>query len=208
MKKVLAIAGSNHKNSQTRRLLELWLERLCKLDSTVVYEVLQLREIPIAMCQGCGACFRGKRCPLDAEDHMPLLRKKLQEQDIIVFASPVCSQNLSGIMKNFIDRMAGETHRSVLAGKYGFTLAVTRTSGGKFVSDMLWQLQTGFGMKNIDNFVFRGSCNEEFSAADRWASIAAKDLWFQFGPETDRGEPMAEEKGDHHGKISADHCNG
>lgn len=42
MKKIIAIAGSNNKSSQTYRLLKLWLKRMSELDESVQYEVLLL----------------------------------------------------------------------------------------------------------------------------------------------------------------------
>ena len=58
MKKIIAIAGSNNQNSQTCRLLNLWLARMAQLDSTVEYEVLLLRDFYIALCEGCRTCFQ------------------------------------------------------------------------------------------------------------------------------------------------------
>lgn len=179
MKKIIAIAGSNNKSSQTYRLLKLWLKRMSELDESVQYEVLLLRDFKLAMCEGCGTCLDKGECILDQEDDMPLLREKMLENDIIIFSSPVYHQNMSGIMKNFIDRVAFDSHKLVLSGKLGFTLTTTRFLGGKNVSDMLWQIQTSFGIKNIDNFVFRDACDDELVSSDEWAKVAIEDLKYQ-----------------------------
>lgn len=183
MKKIIAIAGSNNQNSQTYRLLNLWLARMAQLDSTVEYEVLLLRDFHIALCEGCRTCFQQGACPLDRQDDMPRLRKKLQESDVIVFSSSVYCHNMSGIMKNFIDRAAGTAHLPALAGKTGFTLTATSSSGGKFVSDMLRQIQTSFGIRNMDNFIFRSVCDDEAEASGQWARAALEALHYQEGPE-------------------------
>lgn len=183
MKKIIAIAGSNNQNSQTCRLLNLWLAHMAQLDSTVEYEVLLLRDFHIALCEGCRTCFQQGACPLDRQDDMPRLRKKLQESDVVVFSSSVYCHNMSGIMKNFIDRVAGTAHLPALAGKTGFTLTATSSSGGKFVSDMLRQIQTSFGIRNMDNFIFRSVCDDEAEASDQWARAALEALRYQEGPE-------------------------
>lgn len=183
MKKIIAIAGSNNQNSQTCRLLNLWLGRMAQLDSTVEYEVLLLRDFHIALCEGCKTCFQQGACPLDRQDDMPRLRKKLGESDVVVFSSSVYCHNMSGIMKNFIDRVAGTAHLPALAGKTGFTLTATSSSGGKFVSDMLRQIQTSFGIRNIDNFIFRSVCDDEAESSDQWARAALEALRYQEGSE-------------------------
>lgn len=179
-KRILAIAGSN-RHSPTCRLLHRWLRRMAELDSTVEYEVLLLQEFHIALCQDCGACRTWGGCALDRTDDMPLLRQKLQENDIVIFSSPVSHQNMSGSMKNFIDRVAPDLQPVFLAGRLGFTLTTTASSGGKFVSDMLWHSQTSFGIRNIGNFVFRTACDEEQAASDAWAEAAVEALQYQVG---------------------------
>lgn len=179
MKKILAIAGSNNKHSQTHRLLNLWLKCLCERDNAMQYDVLLLRNFNISMCEGCKNCFCEKECTLDQADDMPLLRKHLQESDIIVFSSPVYHQNMSGIMKNFMDRIVFPSRMLDLSGKLGFTLTTTDSSGGKIVSDMLWQLQTSLGIKNIENFIFRDVCDDELMSSDEWAKTALEALTYQ-----------------------------
>ena len=70
MKRIIAIAGSNNKQSQTYRLLHLWLRRMAELDSTVEYEVLLLRDFHIALCEDCRSCHpwtRQTTCPFCAK---------------------------------------------------------------------------------------------------------------------------------------------
>ncbi len=181
MKRIIAIAGSNNKESRTCRLLHLWLRRMAELDSAVEYEVVLLRDFHIALCEDCRSCRAWGGCALDRTDDMPLLRQKLRENDVVIFSSPVSHQNMSGIMKNFIDRVDPAPRPAWLAGRLGFTLTTTASAGGKFVSDMLWHSQTSFGIKNIGNFVFRAVCDDEETASDTWARAAVEALHYQEG---------------------------
>ena len=175
--KIIAIVGSNNKESQTCRLIELWFQRMAALDHTVRCEAVVLRDVHVAMCEGCGGCSKGEACGLDQGDDMSFLREKMRDCDVIVFSSPVYHQNMSGIMKNFIDRMAGAAPS--FTGKLGFTLTTTSSSGGKLVSDMLWQVQSRLGIKNIDNFVFRAACDDALAASELWAKAAVEDMKYQ-----------------------------
>lgn len=181
MRKIVAIAGSNNKNSRTYRLLNLWLKHMSSLDESIQYEVFLLREFNLMMCAGCSFCFYNGKCILDEMDDMPFLRKKLIESDIVVFSSPVYMHNMSGIMKNFIDRIAFFSHLLSLSGKFGFTLTTTSTSGEKIVSDMLRQMQTSFGIKNINNFLFRSMYDDEVTFSRNCAKISVEELSYQLG---------------------------
>jgi multimeric flavodoxin WrbA len=79
------------------------------------------------MCLGCRACFdKGEEfCPLK-DDLLPI-REKLIEAEGLILASPVYVEDVNGIMKNWIDRMAFICHRPALAGKAAVTII---TSGG------------------------------------------------------------------------------
>lgn len=181
MGKIVAIAGSNNKNSRTYRLLNLWLKRMSELDDSLQYEVLLLRDFNLVMCEGCSSCFYNGKCVLDQKDDMPFLREKLLESDVIIFSSPVYMHNMSGIMKNFIDRMAFFSHLLSLSGKFGFTLTTTSSSGEEMVSDMLRQMQISFGIKNVNNFVFKAVFDDEIISIDQWARISVEDLSYQLG---------------------------
>lgn len=63
-------------------------------------------------------------CP--CKDKAFEIAAKMLEADVVILASPVYAHDVSGSMKNFIDRMAYNCYRQSLAGKTAF--AVT-TSG-------------------------------------------------------------------------------
>ena len=181
MKNIVAITGSNHKDSRTHRLLHMWLKQMAEVDDTINYELFCLRDFKINMCEGCDSCFRGGICILDRKDDMPFLREKMFKSDIIIFSSPVYMHNMSGIMKNFVDRMAFCSHILALSGKFGFTVTTTVGSGEKTVSQMLQQFQTLVGIKNINNFVFVAAYETEMTAINEWVKISIEDLSSQLG---------------------------
>ncbi len=108
-------------------LLEKELMQLAQSKHTeLVIDKYMLGRQDIRNCRGCRACFdRGEQyCPL--KDDLLLLWEQLREADGIVLGSPVYVEDVNGIMKNWIDRMAFNSHRPGLTGKAAY---VYTTSG-------------------------------------------------------------------------------
>jgi multimeric flavodoxin WrbA len=96
--KILAICGSPRKGNT-----EFMLRKLLEGTENNDKELILLRNLNIKPCNGCDICYNeGKSCPID--DDMKGLYEKLLKADIIVFGSPNYFKNVSGLMKNFIDR--------------------------------------------------------------------------------------------------------
>jgi len=96
--KLLAICGSPRKGNT-----EFMLNKVLEGAGDVEKELILLRELEIKPCNGCDICYdQGKPCPI--EDDMKQLYEKLLKADVIVFGSPNYFKNVSGLMKDFIDR--------------------------------------------------------------------------------------------------------
>lgn len=59
----------------------------------------------IKPCQGCFACWIKTPGGCVIKDDMPPLLDKILESDVVGFATPLYIDNVSGIMKNFMDRL-------------------------------------------------------------------------------------------------------
>jgi len=66
------------------------------------YELINLRDKNIKPCTACGGCYKTHKCIV--KDDMQEIRQKLEKADAIVLGSPTYFANVTGIMKNFIDR--------------------------------------------------------------------------------------------------------
>lgn len=125
--KILALIGSGRANGNTARVLSLIEERLRHeanlVSETLDFEKLNLGSSNIQMCQGCRVCFdRGEGlCPL--KDGLLTIKSKMKQADGIVVATPVYVNDVSGITKNWIDRLAHVCHRPEFAGKCAYLLA-------------------------------------------------------------------------------------
>ncbi|KYK38634.1 MAG: flavodoxin family protein [Theionarchaea archaeon] len=67
-------------------------------------ENIFLAKKEISHCKGCFSCW-GKSSTCIISDDMQQLLKKFIESDIVVFATPVYMDNVTGITKQFMDRL-------------------------------------------------------------------------------------------------------
>ena len=98
--KVLGIAASPRRNGNSEILLDKVLAGASSKGAKV--EKVILNEFSIKPCQGCGRCRKKSICCF--KDDMGPLRKKLQDMDAIVVASPVYFGSVTAQLKIIIDR--------------------------------------------------------------------------------------------------------
>ena len=96
MSKVLLISGSNRKGNT-----DYILNRLNEyIDNS---DIILLKNRNIEYCKGCLACHHINRCVIK-DDINPII-DKLIESELIVFGVPNYFDNVSGLFKNFMDRL-------------------------------------------------------------------------------------------------------
>lgn len=128
--KIISIVSSARKDGNTERItkfMELELKKAAEKSNTKAeFEHINLGNLNVKFCRGCRICFdKGEAlCPL--KDEVLNVRDKITEADGIILASPVYVEDVNGIMKNWIDRMAFNNHRPAFAGK---SAVVLTTSG-------------------------------------------------------------------------------
>ncbi len=100
--KVLAIIGSPRKNGNTAAMVNT----LCKGAATAEHEteVIYLTDLNIHDCIACDQCKTGKIEFCAINDDMQQLYKAIINADCIVFGTPVYMGQMTGQMKNFLDR--------------------------------------------------------------------------------------------------------
>lgn len=109
---VIAICGSPRRGN-TEFTLKRFLTKAEELGHKT--ELVLLRERRIEHCTGCLACDGGNKCLI--RDDMEQIIERLQANDTIIFGSPNYFNNVSGIMKDFIDRINPSYKAKSLKGK-------------------------------------------------------------------------------------------
>lgn len=78
-------------------------------------DVVNLKEKKISPCNDCRRCHKTGKC--DLSDQMNGIYEKLEQSDAIVLGSPTYFDNVSGLMKNFMDRCLPYYFSRKLEGK-------------------------------------------------------------------------------------------
>lgn len=132
--KIIGISSSPRgEKSFSRILLDIALSSASKLDAEV--EVIDIYNIPIRPCMGCYSdnpedC-NPRRCTSgELEDGMKGIFDNLLLADGIILSTPVYWFGMSGVMKNFVDRLTAlENAGKLLDGKVGGVIASAEEEG-------------------------------------------------------------------------------
>ena len=135
MKKLLVINGSRNYNSKGYKIINRIQNKLDLHDFEVT--LLDPNKLELEFCRGCKKCFDTGKCPLDFKDSGKLLKDSMLETDIIILLSPVYAHNVSGDIKNIVDRLSYWLHLFPLLGKPGIIITTTDTNGHIPVEDYL-----------------------------------------------------------------------
>lgn len=95
--KVLLISGSPRNGNTNFVLSEIY-----KSIKTDYKELIFLKDTDIKPCKGCLACHFKPECTI--KDDMGAILTKMINSDIFIIGTPNYFDNVSGLMKNFIDR--------------------------------------------------------------------------------------------------------
>lgn len=96
MKKVILISGSKRKGN-TEYILNRLNEQIKNS------ELILLKNKNIEYCKGCLACHNIDRCVI--KDDINSIINQLIESEMIIFGVPNYFDNVSGLFKNFMDRL-------------------------------------------------------------------------------------------------------
>ena len=129
---ILGIVGSSRKNGNTDILVKKVLEGAN--NSGITSQLIYLKDYKINDCIGCEKCKKDFKCVF--KDGMQDIYPLIEKADAVVIGSPTYFYSVTGIMKNFLDRLYcyeifDDDDRSVWMGinevtgiKYAVTVAV------------------------------------------------------------------------------------
>ncbi|MBW6440526.1 flavodoxin family protein [Patescibacteria group bacterium] len=117
--KIIAICGSA-RTGNTEFVLKRILTEAEK--HGLATDLILLKDKRIEYCNGCLTCELTKSC--NVRDDMQMIYSKLDDCDTIIFGSPTYFDNVTGLMKNFIDRLLPLFSDKKLSGKKLYTVAI------------------------------------------------------------------------------------
>lgn len=144
--KIVAINGSHRKGKNTAEMLNTVLAEAEALGAET--ELVELMDYTIKECISCNKCLAKAECSI-TDDDMAHLYEKMLAADAIVIGSPVYFSNVTGRLKDFIDR-SRPLHmvRNALDGKVGGAVvhAGLRNGGQELALTILHTFMLGHGM--------------------------------------------------------------
>lgn len=121
--KILYISGSPRRGGNTEILLE-------RARAITGGEMLRLADIRFEPCRSCWACCHGEACTI--HDELTPVLKRLSDFQALVIGSPVHFNNVSALIKAFMDRtwpllgrLKNRVGAVVVGRRYGFESAIT-----------------------------------------------------------------------------------
>ncbi len=147
--KILAIMGSPKGKGSGYKIVKMIEDRMTA-KGDVEFEYLFLKDANLKPCTGCYICMtKGEgKCPL--KDDRALIEQELMAADGVILSSPVYVDNVSWLMKTFIDRFAYTNHRPCFHRQKVLTVANTGVAGQK---ETLSALKKALGGQRISRIV-------------------------------------------------------
>lgn len=131
--RITLINGSPRKNGNTADTLAILADSIVDharaAGDAAELATIDLARLKINGCRGCRLCFdRGESaCPM-GDDDVEYVRNTVRESDAVVIASPTYMNDVSGLLKTLIDRLAYAAHRPEFYNVTGMALATTAAS--------------------------------------------------------------------------------
>ena len=128
-----------------------------ELNNIAVPEILTLRHLNIQPCTGCCLCLSkgSEYCPHRSDDVKLILDKMIEAQGVI-FVVPNYSLQVSGLLKQLLDRLAFVFHRPRLFGITFMPIVVQGVYGGGKIVKYLNDAMEFWGMKPTMGAVITG----------------------------------------------------
>ncbi len=125
MKKILILNGSPRPNGFTKSLINTFTENI---NTEYLFEIIDCNKLDVNYCVDCRYCEKNFTCTIN--DGMQEIYTKLENADVIVFATPVYFYSMSAQIKTLIDRLQVYYYRHIngknseLKNKIGILFAV------------------------------------------------------------------------------------
>lgn len=130
--KIIIINGSPRTHGATAQVLHEIENKLKSKGAEVNF--YNLSKLEISPCKGCCNCYKTGKCFMT--DDAEKLSEEIELSDGIVIGSPTYASNVSGLLKQFIDR-GHFVMEQMLFGKYSISVSTFQNYGGNSCSRII-----------------------------------------------------------------------
>lgn len=177
--KILLINGSPRKNGNTQAIMDLYGEALHKQFGLQQCKIkyVSLADQSIEMCHGCRACMENSEDFCPCKDYVKKLEVQMLSADIIFIGTPVYVEDVSGLIKLWIDRMAFHCHRPFLDGKIVYLFTTSGAKASKHAIKTLKHALLSWGARIIGcNNYSMGIQMEKSAVKQRYGEVINKQI--------------------------------
>lgn len=167
--KIVIINGSPRDKGLTSDILHCIEKRLLQRGAEIRF--FDLSKLDMKQCKGCCACYKTGNCIYN--DDAEKLSEEIANADGIVIGSPTYASNISGILKQFIDR-GHFVIEQLLYGKYSISIATGENYGSRDTSKAINKLLSYSGAKISGKMIHNAPFNSSFSNNKKGFNIADK----------------------------------
>lgn len=157
MIKILVISSSLRTPSSSNKLVHEVIKGIKENKNNKV-DFVDLKDCNINFCHGCLACQSTGKCV--QKDSMEELLLKMQDSEVILFASPIYFYSISGLLKTFLDRtnpIYGSPNNKFKRIYTLFTCADTEDNASeKPILTLQGWIDCFDGVEHIDSFLASG----------------------------------------------------
>lgn len=140
--RIVLLNGSPRKNGATAKILHEFEQQL--LTHNCSTEFVNISELVFSPCAGCCSCYKTGECYM--KDDAESLSVKIAKADGVIIGSPTYVSNVSGQLKQFIDR-GHFVIEQLLHGKYAVSVATGENYGNTGTSKVIVNLLKYSGAK-------------------------------------------------------------
>lgn len=151
-----------------------------KRNGNFEFEVVELSKEKIPMCIGCFNCIKKgeKNCPHNS--YIEPIVKKMEAADAFIITTPVYSMQVSGTLKNFIDHMSYNFHRSKFYNKKVLIITTTAGAGHTSTAKYIKKVMSYWNVNYIQTLpiAYRGTelSNKNINKIIKAAKVFSKEL--------------------------------
>ena len=142
-------------------------------------EFVDIGDVKIAYCTGCGACHVSGKCPL--KDEFAPLRDKILAADGIVLGSPLYFNSVTAQLKTLIDRLSQLIHCQMLLGKYGCSVATSGAPEHELATGYMNEILVRLGCTVVGSAGAAPGIPGAMEAAEQESLALGADLVKAFG---------------------------
>lgn len=167
--KIVLLNGSPRKNGATAKILHKMEQQLLLHGCTV--EFVNLGELAFSPCTGCCFCYKNGTCLIN--DAAESLSERIAEADGLIIGSPTYASNVSGQLKQFVDR-GHFVVEQLLHGKYAISVATGENYGNSDTSKVIVKLLRYSGAKLSGKVICKVPFNSDPQSNKKFCNIADK----------------------------------